>query len=192
MISMKVDTRRARRTVRKWERATLTAERRTLARASGNVRRMEIAMLRGRPSKAGAAVAPLDKPWRRLLHRGAKMGGALAQKGVWLIGRPNPHAREVDIVPGLQPLFARWQFGDKSRPARLASWTHSMQATPAGRRSYYAHIAPHRPGWPRDPLALPPVPAQPRREIKERVDRYADRHMAEWYAGIWQTMQRRG
>lgn len=191
MIALHADTRRARRAFRRWERTALTAERRTLARASGNVRRMEIAMLKGRASKAGAKVAPLDKPWRRLLHPGAKMGGALAQTHVWRIGSPNTHTREVDIVPGLQPLLARWQFGDRTRPARLAAWATAMQATPEGRRTYYRHIA-RRPGWPRDPLALPPAGAQPRRDIVGPVSRYADRHMAEWYAGIWRTMQRRG
>lgn len=185
--------RRAQRTVRRWERATLSAERRCLARAGTNVRGMSITALKGRKSaRTGLpAMAPLDKAWRRLEHPGAKMGGILADKTRWRISMPNLHAREVDIVPGLQPLLARWQFGDQSRAAMLRTWVTDMQSTPAGRRSYYRAFA-NRPGWPRDPLALPPVQRQPVRNFRDGVADYADRHMGEWYAKIWASYARRG
>lgn len=187
----RASVRRAQRTVRRAERAALTAEKRTLARAGGNVRRMEIAALKGRATKAGPKVAPLDKPWRALLHRDKKMGGYLAQTHLWRIGRLGAHAREVDIVPGLQPYLERWEQGGRERSAELQRLVSDLRDTPEGRRSYYRGYA-RRPGWPRDPLALPPVGAMPRRDIRTPVAAYADRHMAEWYAGIWRSMQRRG
>lgn len=187
----RASVRRAQRTVRRAERAALTAEKRTLARASGNVRRMEIAALKGRATKAGPKVAPLDKTWRAILHRDKKMGGYLAQTHLWRIGRLGAHAREVDIVDGLQPYLERWEAGGRERSAELQRLVSGLRDTPQGRRYYYANFA-RRPGWPRDPLALPAVGAMPRRDIRTPVSRYADAHMPEWYAGIWRSMQRRG
>lgn len=185
------DLRRAQRAVKRWERATLTAEKRTLVRAGGNVRRMEIAALKGHATKAGPKVAGLDKSWRVLLHRDKKMGGYLAQTHLWRIGRLGAHAREVDIVPGLQPYLERWEQGGRERSAELQRLVSDLRDTPEGRRTYYRDYA-RRPGWPRDPLALPPVGTMPRRDIRTPVAAYADRHMPEWYAGIWRSMQRRG
>lgn len=187
------DVRRAQRTVKRWERATLSAERRCLARAGSNVRNMSISALKGNKSKRTglAPMTPLDKAWRQLEHPGKKMGGILAEKEKWHISMPNQHARDVDIVPGLQPLLARWQFGDQSRAKMLRSWVQSVQATPEGRRNYYRAFS-RRPGWPRDPLALPPVQRQPLRNFRDGVADYADRHMAEWYEKIWATYARRG
>lgn len=191
VAASRASVRRAQRQVRRAERAALTAERRVLGRAGGIVRRMEISALKGHATKAAPAVAALDKPWRTLLRPGATMGGALAQQHVWRIGRLGAHAREVDIVDGLQPLLERWEAGGLARPARLRQLVTDLQATPQGRRYYAARYA-RRPGWPRDPLALPAVGAMPRRDIRTPIARYADRHMPEWYAKIWQSMQRRG
>ena len=187
------DVAAARRTLQRAERATLSAERRCLARASDNVRKMSVAALKGRKSaRTGLpAMRPLDKAWRKLEHPGAKMGGILADKGVWRIGSPSRHARDVDIVPGLQPLLERWEFADQTRAQRLRSWVQSVQATPEGRRSYYRGAG-RRPGWPRDPLALPPVQRQPLRNFRDGVADYADRHMGEWYEKIWASYARRG
>lgn len=187
------DVAAARRTLQRAERATLTAERRCLARAANNVRTMSTAALKGRKSaRTGLpAMRPLDKAWRKLEHPGAKMGGILADKTVWRIGSPNRHARDVDIVPGLQPLLERWEFADQTRAKMLRSWVQSVQATPEGRRGYYRAFA-RRPGWPRDPLALPPVQRQPLRNFRDGVADYADRHMGEWYEKIWASYARRG
>ena len=187
------DLRRAQRTFRRYERATLSAERKCLLRASNNVRSMSISALKGSKSRRTglAPMAPLDKAWRRLEHPGKKMGGILADESRWHIATPNPHARDVDIVAGLQPLLARWEFGDQSRAARLRAWVQAMQSTPQGRRNYYRAFS-TRPGWPHDPLALPPVQRQPVRNFRDPVAKYADAHMAEWYAKIWQSYQRRG
>lgn len=187
------DLRRAQRAFKRWERATLSAEKQCLARAAKNVKSMSISALKGKKSKRTglAPMAPLDKAWRRLEHPAAKMGGVLALDCVWRIGFPSPHARDVDIVPGLQPLLARWEFGDQSRAAMLRGWVTAMQATPAGRRYYYAKYA-RRPGWPRDPLALPPVRRQPVRNFRDPVCAYADKHMGEWYEKIWASYARRG
>lgn len=187
----RASVRRAQRTVRRAERAALTAEKRTLARAGGNVRRMEIAALKGHATKAGPKVAPLDKTWRALLHRDKKMGGYLAQTHLWRIGRLGAHARDVDIVPGLQPYLERWEAGGRERSAELQQLVSDLRDTPEGRRTYYRAYA-RRPGWPRDPIALPAIGAMPRRDIRTPVADYADRHMSEWFAGIWRSMQRRG
>ena len=191
LLRVHADTSRARRAFRKWERSTLSVERRVLGIASKNVKTMYCSGLKGKPTKAGLHLAPLDKPWRKLWGHGAKMGGVLSRVNLWRVRYPNQRTREVDIVPGLQPYLARWQFGDRTRPAWLRGLVTDLQSSPQGRQHYYKSYA-RRPGWPRDPLALPPVPAQPVRDVVDPVSRYADRHMAEWYAGIWRTMQGRG
>ena len=188
LLTIRADTRRATRQFRRWEKQTLTAERRTLLRASGIVRRMEIAMVQGRKSKAGPKVAPLDKPWRAILHPGKKLGGIFAQKHLWHIVAPNPHEREVDIVPALQTLLAQWQAGGDARPAQLRSRVADWRGNPG---AYHRELA-GKGGYPPHLSMIPPVKSMPRRDIRTPVEAYAGRHMAEWYAGIWETMQRRG
>ena len=187
----RASVRRAQRMVRRWERNTLSAERRVLGRASKNVVTMSCAMLKGHKSKAGGPLAKLDKPWRRMLHPDKKMGGILANPERWHIGAISRGAREIDIARGLQPLLERWEHGGGNRAALLRQTVSSLRDTPAGRRTYY-RVHARRPNWPSDPRALPSVPAQPERAIKERVDRYCNAHMDEWYQKIWQSYTRRG
>jgi hypothetical protein len=184
------DVAAARRTLQRAERATLSAERRVLLRAANNVRSMSIAALKGRKSKRTGlpAMQPLDKAWRVLAHPKAKMGGVLADKTRWHIVAPNRHARDVDIVPGLQPLLERWEFADQTRAQKLREMVQGWQAQP---REYRLAIG-RRAGWPRDPLALPPVQRQPLRNFRDGVADYADRHMGEWYEKIWASYARRG
>lgn len=184
----KSSVKRAQAAVKRAERAALTAERRTLLRGAGNVRRMEIAMLKGRKSKAGPKVAPLDKPWRAILHPDAKMGGVLATKELWRIGALSRSAREVDIVDGLQPLLARWEAGGDTRPAELRSRVADWHRNPG---FYHKELA-KMPGYPPHLSMLPPVKTMPRRDIRTPVSAYADRHMPEWYAEIYRKIVTRG
>lgn len=187
------DLRNADRAFKRFERATLTAERRCLLRASNNVRSMSIAALRGRKSRRTGlpAMAPLDPAWRALLHADVKMGGVLADKSKWHITAPDRHSREVDIAPRLQPLLERWEFGDQTRANELRAWVFALQSTPQGRHNYHLDHA-HRPGFPKSPDELPPVLAQPERNFRKPVEDYADAHMAEWYEKIWASYARRG
>ena len=188
VFASRASVRRAQAAVKRAERAALTAERRTLLRGAGNVRRMEIAMLRGRKTKAGPKVAPLDKPWRAILHPDAKMGGVLATKELWRIGALSRSAREVDIVDGLQPLLARWEAGGDTRPAMLRPRVADWRSNPgfyhrelAGKGGYPAHLS-----------AVPPVMTMPRRDIRTPVSAYADRHLPRWYQEIYSKIVTRG
>lgn len=181
------------RTFRRAERATLTAERRVLLRAGNNVRTMSIAALKGRKSKRTGlpAMQPLDKAWRVLLHPDKPMGGKLADKGLWRITMPNRHARDVDIVPGMQPHLERWEFGDGGeRAAVLNSRIAFYRDTPKGRAIYHGSLA--KRGYPPHVSQLPPVRQMPRRNFRDGVAAYADAHMGEWFEKIWDTYQRRG
>lgn len=183
--AISLETRRARRYVARMERALATAESRALKLAGGNARSAYVSGLsRGRSKAMPAPVAKLDRPWRQLLHPATKIGGVLRRRQLWRIIPTGSHGVEVDIAPRLQDLLARWQFGDQSRPQELRSWLSDIQSTPAGRRRYYAHIAPRRPSWPRDPLALPPVPEQPRREVVSHVRSWARANIGAWYLSI--------
>jgi len=187
------DLRNADRAFKRFERATLTAERRCLLRASNNVRSMSIAALRGRKSRRTGlpAMAPLDKSWRALEHPSLPMGGILADKSKWHITAPDRHSREVDIAPRLQPLLERWEFADRTRAASLQNWISAIMGD-AGARHRYHRFAANNPPWPRDPSMLPPVLAQPERNFRKPVEDYADAHMAEWFEKIWASYARRG
>lgn len=191
-LAANLDTRHARRDLRRAERAVLTAERRAMLRAAGNVRRMEVALVRGRRSKAagGAAVAPLDKRWRELLHPRLPMGGALGERKHWRISAPRPGVAVVDIVPGLQPLLHRWEFGGGGREAILRRDVWDWAHTPAGRREYHGWRVPH--GWPPSTSMLPAVAPQPRREVKRLAENYARPRLGDWYVAALQKILNRG
>lgn len=187
----RASVRRAQRAVRRAESSAARAEFKALKLGADNVRKMEIGLIKGNKSKAlGLKVAPLDKPWRRLLHPDRKMGAAFTEKYLWPARPVGPHGREIDIVPGLQPYLDRWEHGGGTRPAQLRGLVSNLQGTPQGRRYYYAKYK-RRPGWPADPLALPPVVPQPQRNVRALVTPYANRHMPEWYESIYRKMIRR-
>lgn len=183
MIDAVLDTREARRTLARIERAIGTAEKRALKLAGGNVRKAYVSGLRRGNTKAlPAKVPPLNAAWRNLLHPRSRMGGKLADGKVWTIVQVG-HGVVVDIVQRLRPLLERWQFVGGDRPAQLRTRVSAWQTIPEQRRKY--HVAARYHNWPQNPDTLPEVVSQPPRNVVSPVREWANRNFGDWYTSIF-------
>lgn len=184
MIAISMDARKARRQLARIERSLSSAEKRAMKLAGSNVRRAYIAGLKGgKPEALHAPVAPLNEPWREIMHPGKPMGGVFLNGYVWAIV-PVHHGVVVDATRKLQKILERWQYGSPERTARLQQLVTKLNSDPATRRWYHHEFAPQNPSWPRDISAIPAVARQPLREVAPSIRIWAREHLGEWYLKI--------
>lgn len=105
-------------------------------------------------------------------------GGILKTTKFWRITAPARGVVELDVVPKMQPVLDRWQFGGGKRPDALRDWVRAISPGSAFNRYYHAQLVPQ--GWPAV-HALPPVPDQPERDIVHPLSAAVAPLLPEWF-----------
>jgi hypothetical protein len=183
ITAVAVDTRDSIRLCRTVSSGLVQAAVAALKRMGAAVRAKYIAALRHNGSKDVGRFPDYNPFWywhgtANASPGSREPGGILRTTKLWKIHAPARGVVELDVVPKMQPVLERWQFGGGRRPDALRDWVRSISSHPQFNRFYHARLIPE--GWPAV-HALPPAPDQPTRDIVHPLTAAVAPLLPEWF-----------
>lgn len=184
ITAVTVDTRDSIRLCRTVSSGLVQAAVTALKRAGAAVRAKYIAALRHNGSKDVGHFRDFDPFWywhgTGSADPGSRRpGGILTTTKFWKIRAPQRGVVECDVVPKMQPVLERWQFGGGNRPKILRNWIQAIHDSPEWNKWYHGTLV-DKQGWPAW-HALPPVPDQPERDIVHPLTAAVTPLLPEWF-----------